>query len=83
MLNQVVIILSAVHLALFIQVPPTWVASTLTRAGTQNVINNILTGNTSSPNVTITFSSGFSAIPNLCYGISRYEANDLLYNEFF
>lgn len=85
MFNQVVIILSTIYLAFSIQVAPTWVTSTLIKSGTQIVINNILTGNSSSPSLTatMTFSTAFSAAPQICFGLTRYEANDLLFNEFF
>ena len=54
-------------------VPPTWVTSSLVKAGQANVINNVLTGNKVTPSATMPFSSAFSALPNLGYGIIGYE----------
>lgn len=53
------------------QVPPTWVTSPYVRAASNKVIST-LTGSTSTPAYTFTFSSPFSTVPNIAYGINKY-----------
>lgn len=55
-------------------VPPTWITSNLVRAGNRNVINT-LTGSSSTPTYTFTFSSSLTGIPYLGYGIKSYEGS--------
>ena len=54
-------------------VAPTWVTSSFVKAGQGNLINYVLTGKSASPTATMTFSSAFSAVPNLGYGIINSE----------
>lgn len=65
-----------------IQVPPTWVTSPLVKAAQFNVINT-LTGSSATPTATMTFTSAFSMVPNLAYGIINYEGNDRMSQECF
>lgn len=58
--------------ALMLQVAPTWVTSPLVRADQFNVINNVMTGNKTTPTATMTFSSSFTQVPNLAYGTINY-----------
>lgn len=51
---------------------PTWITSTYFRAGYQQVITT-LTGNTSLPTYTFTFSSPCNGTPSLAYGIKNYR----------
>jgi len=53
------------------QVPPTWVTSPYVRAASNRVIST-LTGSASTPAYTFTFSSPFSTLPNIAYGINKY-----------
>jgi len=53
--------------------PPTWLTSPFFKAGNRAVINNNLTGSSSNPQYTFTFSSSFTNIPNLAYGIKNYQ----------
>lgn len=53
------------------QVPPTWVTSPYVRAASNKVISS-LTGSSSTPTYTFTFSSPFSTLPNIAYGINKY-----------
>jgi hypothetical protein len=57
-----------------VQVAPTWITSTYVKASSNSIIST-LTGNSSTPSATLTFSSAFSAAPNLAYGILNYEGN--------
>lgn len=56
-----------------ITVAPTWMSSPFVKAGQNNLINNVKTGNTSTPQATMTFSSAYSSPPHLAYGIINYE----------
>jgi len=51
---------------------PIWITSPYFRAGNDKVIST-MTGNTSKPTYTFTFSSPLSGIPNLAYGIKNYR----------
>jgi hypothetical protein len=66
-----------------IQVAPTWVTSPYVQAASAKLINGVRTGNTSTPIVTMTFATAFTVVPNLGYGIIRYEGNDYLGSEMF
>ena len=58
-------------------VAPKWLTSPYFRAGNQAVIAT-LTGNSSTPTFTFTFSSALSANPNLAYGIKNYRGKAFL-----
>ena len=68
-----VVIQTILHWGAAVSVAPTWVTSSLVKAGQFNVINNVLSGRSATPAATMTFSSAFSALPNLGYGIINYE----------
>lgn len=51
---------------------PKWVASNYVQSGSKAVINNVLTGNTSTPTASITFHASFLDQPKLGYGILGY-----------
>lgn len=51
---------------------PIWSTSNYFRAGNENVINTV-TGSDQTPTYTFTFSSALSGVPNLGYGIKKYE----------
>jgi hypothetical protein len=54
-------------------VAPTWVTNSLVKAGQGNLVNGVKTSSNSiPPTATMTFSSAFSALPNLGYGIMNY-----------
>jgi len=55
-------------------VSPTWITSNYFRAGNQKVIA-VLTGNSSLPQYTFTFSSPLNGTPSLAYGIKNYRGN--------
>lgn len=76
-------LLSFLHMAATIlsqtTYPPIWVTNNYVRADNNLVIGN-LTGNSSRPNHTFIFSSGFTTgIPNLGYGIKAYQGKFFLY----
>lgn len=52
--------------------PPIWKSSPYVQAASYNVIAS-KTGNSSTPNATMTFKNTFSGIPNLGYGCSGYQ----------
>jgi hypothetical protein len=58
-------------------VPPTWLTSSYVQADSKKVINGDLcrctTGNTSTPTATMPFTTAFTNIPNLGYGVSNYQ----------
>lgn len=55
-------------------VAPTWTTSNYFRAGYQNVIDNVLTGDdaTPIPSYEFTFTSALSGVPELGYGMKNY-----------
>jgi Ca2+/Na+ antiporter len=57
-------------------VTPTWLTSTYFRAGNEKVIA-VLTGNTSTPQYTFTYSSALTGTPSLAYGIKNYRGTPL------
>jgi len=63
-------------------VAPTWITSSYIQAGSKKIINGdttgTTTGNSSTPTGTLTFTTSFSQIPNLGYGISGYQGNFVL-----
>ena len=73
------------HAAGATTVPPTWTTSNYFRAGYQNVIDNVLTGDDASPipSYEFTFTSALTGTPELGYGIKDYEPDDYLGEEFF
>lgn len=60
---------------------PTWITSSYVQADSAKLINGIKTGNSTTPTMTMTFVTAFGRIPNLGYGIIRYEANDYMASE--
>ncbi len=56
----------------YTSVSPTWLTSNFFRAGNEAVINS-LTGNSSTPRYTFTFTSAMGGVPNLAYGIKQYR----------
>jgi hypothetical protein len=53
---------------------PIWKTSIYFRAGQENAIST-LTGNTKTPQYTFVFSSALTGVPNIAYGISKYQGN--------
>lgn len=70
-----------INIANTIQVVPTWITSSYVQADSAKLINGIKTGNSTTPTMTMTFVTAFGTIPNLGYGIIRYEANDYMASE--
>jgi len=58
----------------FTSANPTWLTSPYFRAGNERVIRT-LTGNSTTPQYTFTFSSALPGLPNLAYGIKNYKGN--------
>jgi hypothetical protein len=56
----------------FNSVAPAWLTSPYFQASRKDVIST-LTGNDKTPNYTFTFNKPFPSIPNLAYGISKYQ----------
>lgn len=52
---------------------PTWITSNYIQADANRVINNVKTGNSSTPSAMIPFTFAFAVVPNLGYGISNYQ----------
>mgnify|MGYP000992947022 CR=1 FL=1 len=58
-----------------ITVAPTWVTSNYVKASSYLIINGtIKVGSTQTPTATMTFSSAFSSVPHIAYGICHYES---------
>ncbi len=72
MIALLLILQTLISSVTLVQVVPTWVTSNLVKAAQFNVIRK-LTDYTTTPSATMPFSSAFTAIPNLCYGIVNYE----------
>lgn len=63
-----------VQQAMGASVAPTWVTSSLVKAGQGNLVNGVEINSLSvPPTATMTFSGSFSALPNIGYGIMNYE----------
>ena len=73
------------------QFAPNWLTSNYLQTGFKKVIDGDLcgckTGSTSTPTSTLTFTTAFTVLPNLGYGMTSYQGNlffnsgdDLLYN---
>lgn len=81
-----IIIGSLVSVA-FGQVAPTWITSSYVQAASQRILNGdacgCKTGNASTPTATMTFASAFSAVPNLGFGITNYQGDDVFGSEMF
>jgi len=56
----------------FNSVSPVWLTSPYFQAARKDVIST-LTGNNQTPSFTFTFNSPFHGVPNLAYGISKYQ----------
>ena len=56
----------------YTEVDPIWITSPYFRANNEPVIN-VLTGSSSTPRYTFTFSSALPGLPNLAYGIKGYK----------
>jgi hypothetical protein len=60
-----------------VSVAPVWITSSYVQAASRRVINGDIcsctTGNSSTPTATMTFTTAFTIIPNLGYGISNYQ----------
>lgn len=60
------------------QVAPTWITSPYIQAASKKIIDGDLctckTGNTSTPTATMTFTTAFSAPPNLGFGVTNYQS---------
>jgi hypothetical protein len=56
----------------YASVAPLWLTSNYMRAGSRNVISSA-TGNAVDPIFTFTFSSPLPGVPNLAYGIGKYQ----------
>lgn len=56
----------------YTSVAPLWLTSNFMRAGNRNVISSA-TGNAVDPIFTFTFSSPLPGVPNLAYGIGKYQ----------
>ena len=70
--------LSFVPVALcYLSAAPEWLTSTYFRANNEDVIAT-LTGSSSTPTYTFTFSSALPGVPNLAYGIKNYMGNDYM-----
>ena len=59
-------------------VPPIWSTSDYFRAGFQNVIDNVKTGDDAFPipSFEFPFTSALTGIPELGYGVKHYEGDD-------
>lgn len=61
------------------QFAPTWITSNYIQTGLKKVIDgdacNCKTGNSSTPTATLAFTTAFTAVPNLGYGITSYQGN--------
>lgn len=59
---------------------PTWVTSPYVQADSKKLIDGDVTGNTvgnnTTPTASIPFTTAFTAVPNLGYGISNYQGKD-------
>jgi hypothetical protein len=66
-----------------ISYPPNWVTSPYMQAGSFLLINTTGSanpvGNNTTPKGTINFNRSFTSVPNLGYGISRYEGTLTMY----
>jgi hypothetical protein len=74
-LIALLLILGCIHVNSLATQSPTWITSNYFRAGNEAVIKT-LTGNTSTPNWTFTFSSALNGYPNLAYGIKNYRGSN-------
>jgi hypothetical protein len=60
-----------------VSVAPVWITSSYVQADSRRVINGDIcsctTGNTATPTATMTFTTAFTVVPNIGYGISNYQ----------